>query len=53
LAGHVSKQMLQRYSHIRIYAKEAAISCLENDETANSEAEADKLRAQSAVNRLN
>jgi integrase len=57
LAGHVSKQLLQRYSHIRNYAKEAAISGLENDEAANSEAEADKRRAQnraqSPANRLN
>jgi integrase len=29
LAGHVSKQMLQRYSHIRTHAKEAAIAALE------------------------
>jgi hypothetical protein len=29
LAGHVSKQMLQRYSHIRAQAKRDAISALE------------------------
>jgi integrase len=29
LAGHVSKKMLERYSHIRISAKEAAIAGLE------------------------
>jgi integrase len=31
LAGHVSKQMLQRYSHIRSEAKRAAIEGLERD----------------------
>lgn len=29
LAGHVSKKMLERYSHIRIQAKQAAIAALE------------------------
>ncbi len=29
LAGHVSRQMLQRYSHIRVEAKRAAIAVLE------------------------
>ncbi len=29
LAGHVSRQMLEHYSHIRSQAKEAAIRCLE------------------------
>ena len=29
LAGHVSRQMLERYSHIRSQAKQAAIRCLE------------------------
>ena len=28
LAGHVSKQMLERYSHIRTHAKEAAIAAM-------------------------
>ena len=28
LAGHVSKQMLERYSHIRTHAKEQAIAAL-------------------------
>lgn len=31
LAGHVSKQMLQRYSHIRTHAKQAAIAALEQE----------------------
>jgi integrase len=31
LAGHVSKQMLQRYSHIRTHAKQAAIAAMEQD----------------------
>ena len=30
LAGHVSRQMLQRYSHIRLHAKQAAIAALED-----------------------
>ena len=30
LAGHVSKQMLQRYSHIRLHAKQAAIAALQD-----------------------
>ena len=29
LAGHVSKRMLERYSHIRTHAKRAAIEALE------------------------
>jgi integrase len=29
LAGHVSQRMLQRYSHIRVQAKRAAIASLE------------------------
>ena len=29
LAGHVSKRMLERYSHIRTHAKRAAIKALE------------------------
>jgi hypothetical protein len=32
LAGHVSNQMLQRYSHIRSQAKQAAIRTLEEQE---------------------
>lgn len=35
LAGHVSKQMLQRYSHIRTHAKKAAIAALEQDAAMN------------------
>jgi integrase len=34
LAGHVSKQMLQRYSHIRLHAKQAAIDAMQD--AANS-----------------
>ena len=29
LAGHVSRKMLERYSHIRLAAKQAAIQSLE------------------------
>jgi integrase len=39
LAGHVSKQMLQRYSHIRTHAKQAAIAALEGDGTDSQLAE--------------
>ena len=35
LAGHVSKEMLQRYSHIRVRAKREAITALEHDRIAN------------------
>lgn len=38
LAGHVSKSMLARYSHIRQAAKQAAIDALEAARTAPSEA---------------
>ncbi len=34
LAGHVSRQMLEHYSHIRSQAKQAAIRCL--DEQAST-----------------
>jgi hypothetical protein len=33
LAGHVSKAMLARYSHIRSAAKQAAINALENHDS--------------------
>lgn len=33
LAGHVSRQMLEHYSHIRSNAKEAAIRCLEGQQS--------------------
>jgi integrase len=46
LAGHVSKQMLQRYSHIRMHAKEAAILSLETAEIEDSAGEAGGERAQ-------
>jgi integrase len=29
IAGHVSKEMLQHYSHIRLQAKRQAVECLE------------------------
>ena len=34
LAGHVSRQMLERYSHIRSQAKQAAIQTLDNQAIA-------------------
>jgi integrase len=36
LAGHVSKEMLSRYSHIRVKAKREAITALERDRIENS-----------------
>jgi len=36
LAGHVSKQMLQRYSHIRLHAKQAAITALQDTTEAQN-----------------
>ena len=33
LAGHVSRQMLEHYSHIRSQAKQAAIRCLEGQQS--------------------
>jgi len=47
LAGHVSQQMLQRYSHVRNQAKLAAIAELEN---AIGGDEGVQKRAQSAEN---
>jgi hypothetical protein len=35
LAGHVCKEMLQRYSHIRVRAKQDAIAALELDRLNN------------------
>lgn len=53
LAGHVSKQMLQRYSHIRLRAKQAAIAALEGQASEPKEAQIVGDRAQSAYERLN
>jgi integrase len=57
LAGHVSKQMLQRYSHIRTHAKEAAIAGLENHaiEAPDTVEAGERAQnwAQSATERLN
>jgi integrase len=39
LAGHVSRQMLERYSHIRSEAKQAAIQALEGSDCADFEGE--------------
>jgi integrase len=36
LAGHVSKEMLARYSHIRVKTKRAAIAALEKEQIQNS-----------------
>src|SRR5207253_3814452 len=36
MAGHVSKQMLKRYSHIRANKKSDAIQALERDRLENS-----------------
>jgi len=57
LAGHVSQQMLQRYSHIPTHAKEAAIVGLEGHAIEAPEAVEGGGRAanwaQSATERLN
>jgi transcriptional regulator with XRE-family HTH domain len=65
LDGHVSKRMLQRYSHIRTHAKQAAIAALEQDAVAleastRDEAESSEIGtggaqnwAQSIMGRLN
>ena len=46
LAGHVSKKMLERYSHIRISAKQVAIAGLEQAFSTISEENPDQGRAQ-------
>lgn len=50
LAGHISKKMLERYSHVRVAAKQAAIRALEqaslNTGTANSNADGAQSRTQ-------
>jgi len=58
LAGHVSKSMLKRYSHIRQAAKQAAIDTLETMRTAtvksaDFETESPQNPPQSAAGRLN
>ena len=60
LAGHVSKQMLERYSHIRNHAKVAAIAALEGiqasekaPETTETGSNLSQKWSQSASNRLN
>jgi chorismate synthase len=42
-AGHVSKEMLQRYSHIRVKAKREAITALERDRSQNSAGRGHKM----------
>ncbi len=57
LAGHVSKQMLQRYSHIRNEAKVAAIAALEGDvltlKTPETGSESSQNPAHPAPDQLN
>jgi integrase len=47
LAGHVSRKMLERYSHIRISAKQAAIATLDQAVSAVAAEEHQTSRAQS------
>jgi integrase len=47
LAGHVSRQMLEHYSHIRSHAKQAAIRCLEEQASASFGGDRAQNRAQS------
>src|SRR5271156_1653541 len=42
LAGHVSKKMLERYSHIRIAAKQAAIASLEESHSTSADSPIDR-----------
>jgi integrase len=46
LAGHVSRRMLERYSHIRTHAKRAAILGLEHVESQATERDSDREGAQ-------
>ena len=50
LAGHVSKSMLARYSHIRSAAKQAAIDALESQRRDNFEAGSPRNPPQSNAN---
>jgi hypothetical protein len=52
LVGHVSKQMLQRYSHIRTHAKLAAIAALERDAQTSGAAMAMSQRAIGAADSI-
>lgn len=49
LAGHVSKKMLERYSHIRIAAKQAAIAGIENFHSALAGSPIDRDHAPSLM----
>jgi integrase len=49
LAGHVSNQMLQRYSHIRNHAKVAAIATLQGDVSAPETPETAPASAQKSA----
>jgi hypothetical protein len=52
LAGHVSKKMLERYSHIRTQAKQSAIAALEcgNSISANANSESKDKRRPALLN---
>ena len=43
-AGHESKKMLERYSHIPVHAKQAAIAALERSNSPNADADAEPKR---------
>jgi len=49
LAGHVSRKMLERYSHIRVAAKQAAIAALEGAGVANFEGDSPQNPPQSTA----
>ncbi|MCL5742620.1 MAG: site-specific integrase [Acidobacteria bacterium] len=54
IAGHVSRQMLSRYSHIRTEAKRNALAAVEKNRAAEKErlaAEAEEAKAKAAVAR--
>jgi integrase len=50
LAGHVSRAMLQRYSHIRNQAKQAAITAMEEAGSSLSTEQVDSAPLPSALN---
>jgi integrase len=53
LAGHVSRKMLERYSHIRVQAKQAAIAALEAGCYANIEGDSPQNPPQSRAHTVN
>jgi len=42
IAGHVSREMLEHYSHIRLQAKREALQALETERSATSQSTSQK-----------